>query len=98
MIKHTIPDPDDPNHGMTINRDDLRELKSRYLEVPHECDNPECPGNKTRRKLANHDWLVAEMEKPENKYDEVNYRRIFKLLYIFLTEAEKIEEADNGEK
>lgn len=40
-------------HGVTytaILNSEL-ELLERSNEVPHECEFPECPGNKTRRKL-----------------------------------------------
>lgn len=38
------------------------ELLSRIAEVPHECDDPECPGNINRQKLAMFDEMIIRLK------------------------------------
>lgn len=35
----------------------------RVREIPHECSDPDCPGNETRRKLEAYDGLLNVCER-----------------------------------
>ena len=46
------------NHG---NFNSTTELRDCALEVPHECDDPKCPGNINRQKLEMFDEMYDAM-------------------------------------
>lgn len=41
--------------------DDKYRLSNRYMEVPHECDDPKCPGNINRQKLEMFDEMLSTL-------------------------------------
>ena len=101
MIKHTH----EVELGNDFTKDDMG-LVDRYPEVPHECDDPKCPGNINRRIIENGENAIGLLKKiqeimpcPECHYDLARGQKHTENceLKSILDEAEKIERGERGE-
>ena len=65
-----------------------KEMESRIDEVPHECDDPRCPGNINRIKLELYEITIKVLEEISCLYD---------LKYLLAPIIEKAKSIENGE-
>jgi len=71
----------------------IREMDGNFVETPHTCDDPACPGNINRQKLEMFDEMFELLIQidlwgmcPRKKIASIN----------LIGRAKKIQEADNG--
>ena len=79
------------NHG---NFNSTAELRDCALEVPHECDEPKCPGNINRQKLTMFAEMLDALRSTRKAMQIAGCERICIRIDSVITRARALQEAE----